>query len=60
MTQTTEPAGEQDAGGPATREEACHYIFDLLESLESIAARHRLSVLARLIASAKSEASEYL
>lgn len=41
------------------RQEICGYIFDLLGSLESIAAQNRLLVLAKLIQSAKSEAGEY-
>jgi hypothetical protein len=38
--------------------EICGYIFDLLGSLEIVAAQHKLPVLARLIAMAKSEARD--
>ena len=41
------------------RQEICGYIFDLLGSLEIIAAQNKLSVLAKLIQSAKSEAGDY-
>ena len=41
------------------RQEVCGYIFDLLGSLETIAAQNKLSVLAKLIQSARSEAAEY-
>lgn len=37
-------------------QEVCGYIYDLLGSLETVAAQHQLPVLARLIAMAKSEA----
>lgn len=40
------------------RQEVCSYIFDLLGSLEAIAARQQLPVLARLIAAARSEARD--
>lgn len=43
----------------ARRQEVCGYIFDLLGSLESLAAENKLSVLAKLIQSARSEAAEY-
>jgi hypothetical protein len=42
----------------ADRQEICGYIFDLLGSLETIAAQHKLSVLAQLIAMAKREAKD--
>jgi hypothetical protein len=41
------------------RQQVCGYIFDLLGSLEAIAAENKLSVLAKLIQSARSEAAEY-
>jgi hypothetical protein len=40
------------------QQEVCGYIFDLLGSLERIAAQHQLPVLTRLIAMAKSEARD--
>jgi hypothetical protein len=40
------------------QQEVCGYIFDLLGSLETIAAQHKLPVLARLIGMAKSEARD--
>ena len=43
--------------GQDTQKEVCGYIFDLLGSLETIAAQHELPALARLIAVAKNEAS---
>lgn len=42
----------------AERREVCGYIFDLLGSLETIAAQNKLSVLAQLIAMAKREAKD--
>ena len=44
--------------GQHKQQEVCGYIFDLLGSLETIAAQHKLPVLARLIAMAKSEAKD--
>ena len=46
-------------GDDRKRQEVCAYIFDLLGSLEAIAAQNKLAVLAKLIESAKSEAAEY-
>ena len=58
MTQA-KPAdhSEQIPDGQDTQKEVCGYIFDLLGSLETIAAQHELPALARLIAIAKNEAS---
>jgi len=42
----------------AEQQEICGYIFDLLGSLETIAAQHKLSALAQLIAMAKREAKD--
>jgi len=53
---TSEGASAGD--GQHKREEVCGYIFDLLGSLEAIAAQHQLPVLARLISMAKSEARD--
>jgi hypothetical protein len=50
--------GEQATVGHHKQQEVCGYIFDLLGSLETIAAQHRLPVLARLIAMAQSEARD--
>ena len=59
MRRAKKVAGGKTGDGRATQQEVCDYIFDLLGSLESIAAQHKLSVLARLIATAKSEAGDY-
>jgi hypothetical protein len=50
--------GESTSDGKHKQEEVCGYIFDLLGSLEAIASQHKLPVLSRLIAMAKSEAAD--
>lgn len=50
--------GEKASDSQREQQEVCGYIFDLLGSLENIAAQHRLPVLTRLIAMAKSEARD--
>ena len=50
--------GEHAMEGQHKQQEVCGYIFDLLGSLETIAAQHKLPVLARLIAMARSEAKD--
>jgi hypothetical protein len=50
--------GEHAMDGQPKQQEVCGYIYDLLGSLETIAAQHKLPVLARLIAMAKSEAKD--
>lgn len=52
------PDGEKAGDGQHKQQEVCGYIFDLLGSMETIAAQHQLPVLARLIAMAKSEARD--
>ena len=59
MSRTQKPTDDLAKTEDRERQEACNYIFDLLESLQSIAARHRLPVLAKFIQSAKSEAADY-
>jgi hypothetical protein len=59
MTRTNKLAQDQAEAEDRKRQEICGYIFDLLGSLEIIAAQNRLLVLAKLIQSAKSEAEEY-
>jgi len=49
---------ERADGKRIERQEVCSYIFDLLGSLETIAAQQQLPVLARLIATARSEARD--
>ncbi|HXS06218.1 MAG TPA: hypothetical protein VN723_05455 [Rhizomicrobium sp.] len=58
MSRTRGPAGDPSEED-VRRRETCDYIFDLLGSLEAMALQHDLSVLAKLIQSAKSEAAEY-
>lgn len=59
MSQTKRVSdGENTGDSQREQKEVCGYIFDLLGSLENIAAQHRLPVLARLIAMAKSEAKD--
>ncbi|MEO8896357.1 MAG: hypothetical protein ABI450_10800 [Rhizomicrobium sp.] len=50
--------GASAGDGQHKQGEVCGYIFDLLGSLEAIAAQHKLPVLARLIAMANSEARD--
>lgn len=59
MSRANKLAQDQAEAEDRKRQEICGYIFDLLGSLESIAARNKLPVLAKLIQSAKSEADEY-
>ena len=59
MSQARNQAGRNIDGDDRKRQEVCSYIFDLLGSLETLAAQNKLSVLAKLIESAKSEAAEY-
>jgi hypothetical protein len=59
MSQTRKPVGHDARGEKRKRQEVCGYIFDLLGSLETIAAQNKLSVLARFIETAKSEAGDY-
>ena len=54
----TKKAGRPD-GDDHKRQQVCGYIFDLLGSLETIAAQNKLPVLAKLIQSARSEAADY-
>jgi hypothetical protein len=49
-------SSDGEKGTAQETQEVCGYIYDLLGSLETIAAQHELPVLARLIAMAKSEA----
>ncbi len=49
---------DRTGDGRHEQQDVCGYIFDLLGSLETIAAQHKLPVLARLIAMAKSEARD--
>jgi len=58
MSRARGPAGDPSEED-VRRQEICDYIFDLLASLEAIAEKHDLLVLAKLIQSAKSEAAEY-
>jgi hypothetical protein len=59
MSQARRPAeDERAADGQQKQREVCSYIFDLLGSLETIAAQNHLPVLARLIATARSEARD--
>ena len=59
MSRTNKLAEDQAEAEDRKRQEICGYIFDLLGSLEAIAAQNKLPVLAKLIQSAKSEAEEY-
>jgi hypothetical protein len=59
MPQRRKPAGQNGRGQNRKRQEVCGYIFDLLGSLETIAAQNKLPVLARFIESAKSQAGDY-
>ena len=59
MSRTNKLAEDQAEAEDRKRQEICGYIFDLLGSLETIAAQNKLPVLAKLIQSAKSEAEEY-
>jgi len=59
MSRTRKPADDRAEAEDRKRQEVCGYIFDLLASLETIAAQNKLSVLAKLLKSAKTEAGEY-
>ena len=59
MSRARKPASRDVKGEDRKRQEACRYIFDLLGSLETIAAQNKLPVLARFLESARSEAAEY-
>ena len=58
MSRTRKLADDRAKVEDRRRREVCVYIFDLLGSLETIAARNRLPVLAKLIKSAKREAGD--
>ena len=59
MSRTRKLADDQAEAEERKRQEVCGYIFELLGSLETIAAQNKLSVLAKLIQSAKHEAEDY-
>ena len=59
MSRARKSTADHHNGQDDKRQEVSSYIFDLLGSLETIAAQNKMSVLAKLIHSARSEAADH-